>query len=262
MSGVLTRVLTSEPLHHVTQSSSRMCEMSKSRGKGRHPVFDGTLKPWARARLLLSRICFITHLILDQNLNWPHFIYFHTLMHLSFVDRKINSTRENFKKRKHGPCCKEAHSPVKEAFMYMVSAIKCHKGIMSARSRWGPMGQEKDMAVITPSQSFLTSLSSHSSAHPEFSLLRCSGPQGGCHPRSVSVLGWGRTPGAGPEHQQCAHLHWKVRPLRAGRNANGNGQNRKLPRREAPRAWSSDGTPDQATHWDPKPGPSGEEGHI
>lgn len=48
-------------------------------------------------------------------------------MHLSFVDRKINSTRENFKKRKHGPCCKEAHSPVKEAFMYMVSAINVIK---------------------------------------------------------------------------------------------------------------------------------------
>lgn len=48
-------------------------------------------------------------------------------MHLSFVDRKINSTRGNFKKRKHGPCCKEAHSPVKEAFVYMVSAINVIK---------------------------------------------------------------------------------------------------------------------------------------
>ena len=41
-------------------------------------------------------------------------------MYLSFVDRKINSTREIFKKRKHGPCCKEA-------FMYMVSAINVIK---------------------------------------------------------------------------------------------------------------------------------------
>lgn len=59
-------------------------------------------------------------------------------MHLSFVDRKINSTRENFKKRKHGPCCKEAHSPVKEAFMYMVSAINV-RGIMM-EVQVGPRG--------------------------------------------------------------------------------------------------------------------------
>ena len=183
-------------------------------------------------------------------------------MYLSFVDRKINSTREIFKKRKHGPCCKEAHSPVKEAFMYMVSAINVIKASW-VRSRWGPMGPEKGHGShhALP-KSFLTSLNSHSSAHPEFSPAQSALAPRRLPPRSISVLGWGRTPGGRPKHQQCAHLHWKVRPLRTG------GMQMAMDKeQEAAEEGSSQGMifwwhSDQATHWDPKPGPSGEEGHT